>query len=398
MLNRFCLVLFLVYSATSTFAQDVSYRAGVFQQGKDGYKIFRIPAIIRAANDDLLAFCEARMGGDASEIDLVMKRSTNQGKSWSKLSVVQDHENFRHLFRDDPPPITIGNPTPVVDLLDKANPGRIWLPFTLENDRIFVCYSDDHGQSWSQPREITANVKRQPWGWYATGPCHAIQLQHGKYRGRLLVPADHRLGDDGADRGAEGAQAIYSDDHGKTWQLGAIDDTYEDDFKANETTVIELCDGRVYFNTRDQNGKARGTRGSAYSLDGGLSFQEHAGKYKYFRPDKDLDPPVVQCSLQRVFCKTSGDERNLILFSGPDESGPTGKGRSDLRIRYSVDETESWHEGPLLHVGPAAYSDMAPLTSPGKIGVLFECGKKSAYERIDFVALDAQDLGQDRDQ
>ena len=82
----------------------------------------------------------------------------------------------------------------------------------------------------------------------------------GEHRGRLVIPADHRLGDDGADRGPEGAQALLSDDHGQTWRLGAIDDTYEDDFKANETTVVELNDGRLYFNSRDQNGAAAGTR------------------------------------------------------------------------------------------------------------------------------------------
>ena len=79
-----------------------------------------------------------------------------------------------------------------------------------------------------------------------------------------------------------------------------------------------------------------------------------------------LDPPVVQCSLLR------GDE-NLILFSGPDESGPNGKGRSDLRIRFSTDEGESWQDGPLIHIGAAAYSDMIVLDSD-RYGVIFEAG------------------------
>lgn len=367
----------------------------VFRNGQDGYNVFRIPAIVRAANGDLLAFCEARTGGDASEIDLVSRRSADNGKTWRPLHVVQDHDDFRELFAQDAPPITVGNPAPVVDLMSPDHPGRIWMPFTLENDRVFVIHSDDHGKTWSPRREITRDVKRAPWGWYATGPVHAIQLQHGQHRGRLVVPADHRLGDDGAARGAEGAQAIISDDHGTTWRLGAVDDTYHDDLKANETTVVELNDGRLYFNTRDQHGKATGTRGAAYSSDGGDSFDPASDtRYRWFSPEAAVfDPPVVQCALLRASSTIDGDNRNLILFSGPDENGPSGRGRSDLRLRYSLDETETWHDGPLIHVGPAAYSDMVRLAS-GHFGVLFEAGGKGQnhHDRIDFVPFSVSDL------
>ncbi|MCA8995627.1 MAG: exo-alpha-sialidase [Planctomycetaceae bacterium] len=379
--------------STAAFGEGVP----VFQAKTEGYNVYRIPAIIRAANGDLLAFCEAREGGDASEIDLVMKRSTDRGQTWSPLQVVQESDDYRELFGEKTPAITVGNPAPVVDLLDPDHPGRIWLPFTLENDRVFVVFSDDHGQTWSSRREITADVKKPDWGWYATGPVHSIQLQHGPHRGRLVVPADHRLGDDGADRGPNGAQAFYSDDHGQTWTLGAVDDTYDDGLNANETTVVELNNGDLYFNTRDQNGAAPGTRGEAISTDGGATFQNSGDeKYKWFVPcEAIVDPPVVQCALLRVFSEKQGDNSNLILFSGPDENGPSGKGRSDLRIRYSTDEAKTWKDGPLLHTGPAAYSDMVRLAEDStKVGILFECGDQggSAYDRIEFVVLDASGL------
>lgn len=367
----------------------------VFQNGQDGYNVFRIPAIIKAANGDLLAFCEARTGGDASEIDLVSKRSSDDGKTWQSLQVVQESDRFRQLFPDEAPPITVGNPAPVVDHLDPRHPGRIWLPFTLENDRVFVSFSDDHGVQWSVPREITKDVKREGWGWYATGPVHSIQLQQGPQRGRLVVPCDHRLGDGGADRGPEGAHVILSDDHGTTWRLGAVDATYDDDLKANETTVVELGDGRLYFNTRDQNGKAPGTRGAAYSSSSGDSFDRSAhAAYQWFVPQSaPFDPPVVQCALFRVTGIVNGMSRDVVLFSGPDESGPTGKGRSDLRIRYSTNETESWQDGPLIHEGPAAYSDMVSVGA-GRIGILFEAGpvQGGRYDRIHFTQLSLNDL------
>lgn len=358
----------------------------VFEAGQDGYKVFRIPAIVRAGNGHLLAFCEARQGGDASEIDLVLKRSSDDGKTWGALEVVQESEDFRPLFGKEAPPITIGNPAPVVDLLDPDHPGRIWLPFTLENDRVFVCHSDDHGRSWSTRREITEDVKRSDWGWYATGPVHSIQVQRGPHRGRLVIPTDHRLGDDGEDRGANGAHVVFSDDHGRTWELGAIDDTYEDGLNANETTVVELNDGTLYFNTRDQKGEAPGTRGEAWSYDGGLTFESRSKKWMQFRPVTDiLDPPVVQSALLRV-------SDSLLLFSGPDTDGPSGAGRSDLRIRYSVDEAATWRDGPLIHVGPAAYSDMT-LVDEETVGVLFEAGKKGTYESIRFVSLATDAVG-----
>jgi len=348
----------------------------VFEAGKDGYNIFRIPAVIQAANSDLLVFCEARVGGDASEIDLVQKRSKDGGKTWGPLQVVQESDDFKKLYPAETD-ITVGNPAPVVDHLDPDHPGRIWLPFNVENDRVFVTHSFDDGATWSEPRDITADAKKDSWGWYATGPVHSIQLQNGEHRGRLVVPADHRHGDDGEDRGENGAQIIYSDDHGATWQLGAIDATYKDGLNANETTAVELGDGTLYINTRDQGGDAPGNRGEAWSRDGGETFESRDPKWKAFRPAPAiLDPPVVQCSLIRA-----GD---MLVFSGPDENGPNGKGRSDLRLRYSKDEAESWKDGPLIYVGPASYSDLVVI-NPATLGVLFECGEKKSAERIDFA-------------
>lgn len=368
----------------------------VFLNGTEGYNAFRIPAIVATADGQLLAFCEARAGGDASEIDLVLKRSSDSGATWQALEVVQESDNFQKFFSEPNPAISVGNPAPVVDLLDPQHPGRLWLPFTLENDRVFVTSSDDHGRQWSTPREITSRVKLEPWGWIATGPVHSIQIQRGVQKGRLVVPADHRLGEGGVDGGSAGAQAVLSDDHGQTWRLGAIDDSYDDDLEANETAVVELNDGQLYFNTRDQNGQAIGTRGEAYSNDGGQSWRPRSqqSSYRVFSPAPALlDPPVVQCSLLRFASTLDGAVRNVILFSGPDENGPSGPGRSDLRLRYSVDETLTWRDGPLIHQGPAAYSDMVRLDAD-HVGILFECGPENQKrcDRIEFVVFDIAGL------
>ncbi len=386
-----CLTLY----PRSAFANDYPTTV-VFEAGTDGYPIYRIPALVSAANGDPLAFCEARQGDDASEIDLVMKRSTDGGQSWGDLQVVQESDDFRDLFEADVPEITVGNPAPVVDLLSTEHPGRVWLPFTLENDRVFVVFSDDHGQTWSERREITSTVKLPDWGWYATGPVHSIQLQHGEHCGRLVIPADHRIGEDTADRGPNGMQVILTDDHGETWRLGAIDDTYDDGLNANETTVVEIGNGGLYFNTRDQNGDAPGTRGETWSGDGGETLSCPAANWHVIQPCPALlDPPVVQCSLLRVFSRTAGDASDLILFCGPDDDGPTGGGRNDLRLRYSTDGAAlTWQDGPLIHTGPAAYSDMV-LLAPVTVGILYEAsepGAENAYQRIVFSVVDIGDL------
>ncbi|HBE66966.1 MAG TPA: alpha-sialidase [Planctomycetaceae bacterium] len=365
----------------------------VFQAGEAGYKVFRIPAIVKASNGDFLAFCEARQGGDASEIDLVFRRSSDDGRTWGRIQVVGESSDYQDWYPSRE--ITVGNPAPVVDLISREHPGRILLPFTVENDRVAVTFSDDHGKSWSPAREITSAVKLEQWGWYATGPVHSIQLTRGKHRGRIVVPCDHRLGDKGADRGPNGAHLIYSDDHGESWQLGAIDDSYDDPLNANETAVVELPSGELYLNTRDQHGAAPGTRGAARSLDGGASFvPTRATGYQAFRPCAAvLDPPVVQCSMLTIEASDAPEEADLVLFCGPDNDGPTGKGRSDLRLRISADGARSWRDGPLIHSGPAAYSDLVRLDSE-RIGILFEAGPIGGgpYQSIRFQVLGLSEL------
>ena len=98
---------------------------------------------------------------------------------------------------------------------------------------MFVTHSTDDGLSWSDPREITADVKRDDWTWYATGPGSGIQIQHGPHQGRLVIPCDH------IEAGTKRyySHVIYSDDHGKSWQLGGSTPQHQ----VNECEVVELA-------------------------------------------------------------------------------------------------------------------------------------------------------------
>jgi sialidase-1 len=367
-------VAHLLFACCSLFVLCASAKAEVdkvtvFQSGEDGYHTYRIPTIVKAKNGDLLAIAEGRKngGGDAGDIDLVMKRSADNGANWSAMQLVQDE------FSNPTGNITIGNPTPVVDLLDPVHPGRVWLTFCRNNSRVFTTYSDDNGATWSNRTEITSTAKDPTWGWYATGPVHGIQLTRGEHAGRLIIPSDHRV----TSTGGWGAHILYSDDHGQTWQIGAKDSPLESHpLHPNENVAVELIDGRIYVNARDQNGTDPATRAVAYSSDGGLTFDAP------FVAEPNITTPVVQNSALRFLARDAGDQRNVLVYSAP--GNPTA--RRDLEILTSFDEGTTWNVETLLHQGPTAYSDLVKLDNE-RVGVLWEAGD-TLYDQIVFAALD----------
>jgi len=352
---------FLLISVAPAWPQSSFVETTPFVSGQGGYNTYRIPAIVRATNGTLLAFCEGRKtsSGDAGDIDLVLRRSTDNGSTWLPMQVVQEEGGSAS--------ITIGNPAPVVDELT----GEIHLLFCRNNSRVFHTKSADNGLTWSARTEITSSVKLPEWDWYATGPCHGVQLKRGVQSGRLVVPCDFVT-----TNGVHGAHAVFSDDHGATWKLGAINPG-SGGVSPNETTCEELAGtapgggSRVYFNTRDQGGAAAGTRGQAWSHDGGSTF---LGPFTN-RPA--FVCPVVQGSVVRLHAIDQGSKTNRLLFSCPNHSSS----RVMLSVWSSFDESLSWGEPKLVYDGPSAYSDMT-LTSSGQIALLYERGASSAYETI----------------
>lgn len=354
--------------------------ATVFQSGTDGYHTFRIPAVVRTRSGALLAFAEGRRGGagDAGDIDLVLRRSADGGRTWGPLQTVGDNG-----------PNTFGNPAPVVDprtgrlvLLSTHNAGTATEQEILrgevppeEGRRVFVQHSDDEGVTWSAPTEVTATTKRASWRWYATGPGHAIALRRGPHAGRLVVPANHSAAPPAgsADTGAEpryyGAHLLLSDDGGATWRIGAEDSTPDGLVNANESTAAQLPDGRLYVNTRDQNGTAEGSRASTYSRDGGRTYEAP------FASRPDLVGPVVQGSTLQV---TGGP----LLLSLPGDPGA----RRDMTVRASTDGGRTWPHAFLVASGPAAYSDLVALDHR-TVGLLHENGVAGPYEVITFRRL-----------
>ena len=349
----------------------------VFQAGQEGYHSFRIPAIVRATNGAVLAFAEGRRngGGDIGAIDLVLKRSFDNGRTWGPLQKVIDGGAN-----------TFGNPTPIADgrtgkilLLTTYNDGNITeeqiLTGGVKDRRVFLQASIDNGATWSMAKEITSAVKRPDWRYYATGPVHGIQLARGAHAGRLIAPCNHSTTNSSGSP-AWKAHLLYSDDGGDTWRIGATESPNYGILNPNECAAVELADGRVYTVARNEESSAPDHRAFACSRDAGLTFEAP------FAIDVSLVSPVVQGCVLRYSAVDQGDSANRILFSAPGD--PLKRER--MTIRSSFDETRSWSTGKVIYGGPSGYSDMVMLPG-GLVGLLYESGTKQPYERITFATL-----------
>lgn len=349
-----------------------------FTSGTEGYHTFRIPALVRTTSGELLAFAEGRVesAGDTGAIEVVLRRSADGGRTWGPLSVVSSNGEA-----------TAGNPAPVVlsngeiVLLTTRN-GRVTEREIMEGTvseedtrRVFVQRSTDDGHTFSPAREITAEAKEPGWRWYATGPCHAIQLRHGKHVGRIVVPANHSASpqagspDTGAEAKYYGGRCLLSDDGGHTWRIGFTDTRTDGWIAANETTVAELPDGRLYFNSRDQ-GESPAHRLDAYSSDGGETLDAP------YREQPGLAGPRVQGSVLQT---SRGD---VLLFAGPSDPDA----RRAMSVRVSDDRGRTWRTAHTVSDAPAAYSDLVQLDAR-TVGLLYETGIGGSYETIAFERL-----------
>ena len=355
--------------ARNQTVRQISEKTALYYIGMPGYNRYRIPSLIVTKQGSLLAFCEGRTSGDTGDIDTLLRRSEDGGKTWSKYQVVwSDGSN------------TCGNPCPVVD----RSTGRIYLLSTWnlgtdhESQIIswkskdvrhpYVCYSDDDGKSWSKPVCISDTARLDDWRWYATGPGIGIQIKRGKYANRLVIPCDNSYTEtrEGVfkrnNKYGYGSHVIYSDDHGSTWQ---ISETITPG--CNECQVVELSDGSLMMNMRSYNRKQ--CRAVSISKDGGQSWSE-------ITHDSTLIEPVCQAGM--ITCN-QGSNKSLVLFSNPADK----KRRIRMTVRLSFDDGRTWPASKILHDGPAAYSCLAVLPN-GEIACFYEAGDKSPYETMIF--------------
>jgi sialidase-1 len=337
----------------------------VFVSGTEGYACYRTPAIVVTHEGTVLAFCGGRVNScdDEGDIDIVLKRSTDGGKTWGPIMVLEN---------DGANPCKI--PTPVV-----LSSGRIlllWLwnkSIPSESDRtsreVYITYSDDDGLTWAKSRNITSQVYESNWGWYGIGPGHAIVKELEPHKGRIIVPARHN-----SNVAKMTSHIIYSDDEGETWHIGAIALRES----TTESIAVELSNGDVMLNSRNSI-KEQYARVVHISSDGGESFDR-------IYLDTDLpDAGACQGSLLKHSLNDSTGKYN-ILFSNPDHRDERVNGS----LKLSMDDGENWvrkyrYSDP--YPAFSGYSDIT-LINGDDVAVLFETGphyiKQLRYEGIGF--------------
>ncbi len=366
-MTRFANFILLVTLCTKLVANDLQ-PVDVFPAGLNGVTLYRIPGIVVTKQGTVLSYCEARRNtvADWGEIEVHLRRSVDGGTHWLPSAKIA-HEGMR--MEGNPAKTkggeheqTVNNPVAIVD----PSSERIVMLYCVNYARCFQIESEDDGQSWSMPVEITAAFepfrKHHDWQVIATGPGHGIAISSG----RMVVPVWLAYGKPGSHHPSFAA-TIYSDDGGRTWNAGEVAvDNLEPYGDPNESSAAALASGKVLLMSR--NVSAPNRKLLTISDDGATGWSSPE-----FHPQ--LREPICMSSLISV-----PGVPGTLIYSGPDTEAVDGAGkpkpkasgpRKNLTLKVSRDEGKAWSKGRTIDSGPCAYSDLAML-SDGTLLCLYE--------------------------
>lgn len=355
----------------------------VFVGGDGGYGCYRIPAMVCGAKGTVLAVADGRLSGCGdipNPLDLVLRRSFDDGKTWGPLQVIANYGSDPN-DKDIYPYYGITNPIPRVSsgdaalLLDRQN-SRIWVLYDNGGNsggrkiKLELRYSDDDGATWSGALDIEGlNPGLRPAGReFLAGPGNGIQLEYGPFAGRLIFPV--YIYDN-----SSSSLVIYSDDHGETWKRGGGAGV-----GGGEIQVAETPNGGLLASMRDNHFPTTGVRTFSRSADGGLTW---GPVYTSTPRQPALPDPANQGSILRLTTTNHSNASRLVFANAADSSS-----RVRMTLRLSYDEGQTWPVTDLISAGSSAYSALCKLAT-GEIGLLFE---RSNYTRIDFVRRSVSDM------
>ncbi|MBE0674905.1 MAG: exo-alpha-sialidase [Bacteroidales bacterium] len=326
-----------------------SYSMVIFSKGNpEGVACYRIPSLVTAPNGDLIAVADERVPscGDlkwSRDINLVIRRSSDNGRSWSATEKVVDFPDGQ----------SASDPSMIVDEIT----GDIFLFYNYmdhdrEKDVYYLHYvrSSDNGKTWSSPIDITDQITTTEWKYdfkFITSG-RGTQLRSGRLL-HTIVNLE------------KGLHLFGSDDHGNSWFL--IDSPIK---PADESIVTELTDGTLMVNSR-VNGA--GMRYVHTSGDGGFTWETE--------PDTMLPDPGCNAGLIRYTQPGNRKPGRQLLFI--NANSPTS--RENITLQTSSDEGNTWNEIATIYKGSAAYSAITVMKR-GSVGILYE---RNDYGEIVFT-------------
>jgi sialidase-1 len=372
--SRWRLACALAASHAALAGAPLLEKSPVFVSGTGGYAFYRVPGLVVTAKGTVLAYCEARRTGrsDWENIDLLLRRSTDGGKSWSapRNMAQVDGPHVRNPValargKASPDEVTYSNPVAIA-----GRDGAVHFLFCLEFNRCFARRSDDDGVTFSPPVEFTAALAgfRPAFDWrvVALGPMHGIELASG----RLVVAVWLALGTQGSGFHPSAVATIYSDDSGRTWNCGAIAIPPTAEWaNPNSPAIARLAGDRVMINSRNESKANR--RLVTVSPDGATHWS-----VPHF--DDALLEPICEGSLVSVSEAHGGgllfaNPRNLARGDGREAPGKA-RDRRNLAIHLSRDDGRTWPIIKTLDPGDAQFSDLGAMPD-GTILCLYEAGQ-----------------------
>lgn len=338
----------------------------VRDSGWDNVAQYRIPGIVKTPKGTLVAVYDARWRGFPdlpADIDVMCSRSFDNGKTWTEMKPVVDFDG------EDPAKEGAGDPA---ILVDPAN-GRLWVAALWAHEgkgllnsepglksgsspRLVLAYSDDEGETWSKPLDITNDAApNKDWKLVFQGPGNGIVLRDGT----LVFPAQFI-----DSQGVFYSTLLWSKDHGETWNVGKGAHP-----KTCEAQVVQLKDDSLMLNMRHLSDKFRAV---AVTRDLGETWQEHSTS------GNTLIEPVCQGSLLLVKSTAEGDDSDLLAFANPKSQ----KGRVNLTVRLSEDEGKTWtHELTIYCPGSLGYSCLVKMDE-GNLGIFYETSGGLLFQQI----------------
>jgi sialidase-1 len=352
---------------------------GVRHAGDDGAAAYRIPGLATSNDGTMLAVYDVRYNNSADLqewVDIGLSRSTDGGQTWEPMRTVMQFGEYNGLPKAQngvgDPAILVDKNTGTIRVVAAwthgMGNGRAWFNSEqgMETERtaqLVMVRSDDDGRTWSQPVNVTGQVKDPSWYFLLQGPGNGITMDDG-----TLVFATQYIG---ADR-IPNAGIMYSRDHGKTWTMHTHART-----NTTEAQVAEIAPGVLMLNMRDNRG---GSRAVSTTTDLGRTWKEHESS-RTALPD-----PVCMASLINVKAKDNVLGRDVLLFSNPDST----RERRNITIKASLDGGVTWLESDrlLLDEDPGWGYSCLSMIDRETVGILYE----SSVAYMTFQAVKLTDI------